>query len=50
LASGYCFHLLTGQHFSGEYLGSFLAGTGRLEKKRRVFLGADLQDAEDLRP
>jgi hypothetical protein len=30
---------ITGQRFSGEHLGSFLAGTRILEKKRRVFLG-----------
>jgi hypothetical protein len=47
---GYCFHLLTGQRFSGEHLGSFLAGTRRLEKRRRVFLGVDFEDMMDLRP
>jgi hypothetical protein len=43
---GYCFHQLTGQIFSEEHLGSFLAGTKRLEKKIRVFLGADLANVQ----
>jgi hypothetical protein len=28
---------LTGQRFSGDHIGSFLAGISRLEKKRRLF-------------
>jgi hypothetical protein len=38
LALDYCFHQLTGQRFSGEHVGSFLAGTRRLEKKRRIIV------------
>jgi hypothetical protein len=33
----YCVHQLTSQGFSREFLGSFLAGTRGLEKKKRVF-------------
>jgi hypothetical protein len=47
LVLGYCFHQLTGQRFSRENLSSFLAGTRRWEK-RRVFLGADLENVKDL--
>ncbi len=47
----YCFHQVTGQCFPGENLSSFLAGTRRLEKKRRVLLGADLRyDGSETRP
>jgi hypothetical protein len=37
LALSYSFHQLTGQRFTGEHLGSFIAGTRRLEKKIGVF-------------
>jgi hypothetical protein len=43
LVFGYCFHPLTGQRFSGEHLGSLLAGTSILEKKKRVFLGVNFE-------
>jgi hypothetical protein len=49
LAFDYCFHPLTSQLFSGEHLGLLLAETGRLEKKRRVFFGADFEDVMDQR-
>jgi hypothetical protein len=34
--------------FLGRYLGSFLAGTRRLEKKRRIFLDVDFDDVMNL--
>jgi hypothetical protein len=38
----------TGQRFL--HLGSFLAGTRRLEKNRRVYLGVGFENVMDLRP
>ncbi len=36
------FHQLISQRFSGEFLGSFLAGTEEWTEKRRVFLRSEL--------
>ncbi len=36
--AGHCLASIRGSTLSGEHLGLFLAGTGRLEKKRRIFL------------
>ncbi len=47
----YYFHQLISQCFSGEHLGSFLAGTRRLEQESIQYsLWVDPDNAEDLRP
>jgi hypothetical protein len=40
---------LTGLRFSGEYLGSFLTRKEDWRRREEYFLGADLEDAKNLR-
>jgi hypothetical protein len=49
LAFSYCFHLLRGQRFSAEHLGSFLAGTEDWRRREEYFLGVKFEDIRNLR-
>jgi hypothetical protein len=46
LAFGNCFHLVTGQRFSAEQLGSFL----KIEEVGKDILGVDFENVRNLRP